>query len=166
MRLLTAFRSALSSGLSASLDIYAPIKTDFNSALLEGIREDEPIAYKGVVPSNEVVSVLADYDCFVFPSEYETEGFPAVLAEAMAAGLPILASDVSYNPEIVCNGKNGWIYRSGDISALATLFSQCGKQREELVEMARNNFEECLRYDAGKVVGDFRNALLALGWIL
>ena len=164
--MLAAFRSALSSGLTASLDIYGPIKTDFNPALLEGIGKDEPIAYKGVVPSEDVVSVLAGYDCFIFPSEYETEGFPAVLAEAMAAGLPILASDVSYNPEIVCNGNNGWVYRSGDASALADLLCQCEKRRGELDEMARNNFEECLRYDAGRVVGKLRNALLAQGWVL
>ena len=164
--MLAAFRLALSLGLDACLDIYGPIKSDFNPVLLEEIEEDEPILYKGVVPSNEVVNVLAKYDCFVFPSEYDTEGFPAVLAEAMAAGLPILASDVCYNTEIVHEGRNGWIYRSGDASALAELFIRCQKRRDELENMARNNSRDCLSYDAAKVIEGFHDALLAQGWSL
>lgn len=164
--MVSAFREAVVSGLGASLDIYGPIKADFDRSILDSIREDEPIAYRGVVPSAEVVSTLAEYDCFVFPSECETEGFPAVLAEAMAAGLPILASDVSYNPEIVVDGENGWLFPAGDVTALARLFLRCGEQREELVWMATFNYRDCLRYDATAVVGGFRRALEERGWSL
>lgn len=161
-----AFRRALSAGLDAALDIYGPIKADFDRSVLDGIGEDEPISYKGIVPHAEVVSTLARHDCFVFPSEYETEGFPAVLAEAMAAGLPILASDVCYNPEIVVDGRNGWLFPAGNVSALAELFVRCGERREELARMARANSEDCLRYDATAVVGGFRRALEERGWSL
>ena len=164
--MLEAFRKALASGLDASLDIYGPIRTDFDCSVLEGIGEDEPIAYKGTVPNADVIGTLAAYDCFVFPSEYEAEGFPAVLAEAMAAGLPILASDICYNSEIVVDGRNGWIFPSGNGSALATLFARCGERREDLARMALTNSTDCLRYDAETVIGGFRNVLIERGWSL
>lgn len=164
--MIKAFRTSLSSGLEASLDIYGPIKRDFDHSLLEGIGKDEPIAYRGVVSRNEVVATLAGYDCFVFPSEYEMEGFPAVLAEAMAAALPIVASDVCYNPEIVLEDRNGWLYPAGDAQALAGLFIRCDERRDLLVRMSAANAEDCLRYDAATVVAGFRDALVAQGWSL
>lgn len=161
-----AFREAIASGLDAFLDIYGPVRADFDRSILDGIGEGGPIAYRGVVPNAEVVRTLAEYDCFVFPSEYETEGFPAVLAESMAAGLPILASDVCYNPEIVVDGRNGWLFPAGDASSLARLFSRCDSSRDELARMAASNHEDCLRYDAASVVGGFRRALEERGWSL
>lgn len=164
--MLSAFREALASGIDAELDIYGPIKPDFDRSLLGGIRSDEPISYLGVVANSEVIDVLREHDCFVFPSEYEAEGFPAVLAEAMAASLPILSSDVCYNPEIVHDGRNGWLYPAGDPSALAGLFLRADSDRTSLVRMSEANADDCLRYDAAAVVGGYREALLAGGWSL
>ncbi len=164
--MVNAFREAVAKGLDASLDIYGPIKADFDRSVFDGIGDGEPISYRGVVPNPKVVETLAEYDCFVFPSEHETEGFPAVLAEAMAAGLPILASDACYNSEIVVDGENGWLFPAGDAVALAGLFERCGEQREELARMAALNHRDCLRYDAASVVDGFRRALEERGWSL
>lgn len=164
--MLGAFREAIAAGLNASLDIYGPIKDDFDRSLFDRIGEGEPVYYKGVVPNAEVVSILAEYDCFVFPSEYGAEGFPAVLAEAMAAGLPMLASNVCYNPEIVSDGRNGWLFPAGDAASLARLFLRCSSRRDELARMAAFNYEDCLRYDAASVVEGFRRDLEERGWSL
>lgn len=164
--MLAAFRAALACGLEASLDIYGPIRPDFDRSLLEGIRDDEPIVYRGIVPNDKVVAVLMEYDCFVFPTEYETEGFPAVLAEAMAAGLPIIASDACFNSEIVREGTNGWLYPAGNSFALGELFLRVGTERDELARISAANSEDGLRYDAAVVVGSYRDALLARGWSL
>lgn len=164
--MLTAFREALFKGIDARLDIYGPVKPDFDRSLIDGIRSDEPIAYCGAVPNADVIDVLRNHDCFVFPSEYETEGFPAVLTEAMAASLPILASDVCYNPEIVREERNGWLYPAGNPSALASLFTRADADREALARMSATNAEDCLRYDAAVVIGGFRDVLLARGWVL
>lgn len=164
--MLTAFRAALARGLEASLDIFGPIRPDFDRSLLDGICDSEPISYGGVIPNDDVVNVLAGYDCFVFPTEYETEGFPAVLVEAMAAGLPIIASDACFNSEIVCEGANGWLYPAGNPSALEELFLRANVERAKLASISAVNSECCLRYDAAVVVGSYRDALLARGWSL
>lgn len=65
---------------------------------------------------------LAGFDVFVLPSIYE--GFPFALLEAMAAGLPCVASDVDGTREALVDGATGWLCPPGDRDAwLATLGS-------------------------------------------
>ena len=59
---------------------------------------------------------LKQMDLFVFPSLWE--GLPIVLLEAMAAGLPIVATDVDGVQEILQDGKNALLIRPGDARAL------------------------------------------------
>jgi glycosyltransferase involved in cell wall biosynthesis len=65
----------------------------------------------------DVPSVLAGADLFVLPSR--SEAFPNAVLEAMAAGLPVVATDVGGIPEIVRNGENGVLVRPDDADALA-----------------------------------------------
>ena len=65
----------------------------------------------------DVPDVMAAFDVFVHPSLWE--GFGVVLLEAMALGLPIVASDVGAIPEIVLNGQTGLLVPPGDPPGLA-----------------------------------------------
>ena len=69
---------------------------------------------------------------FVLPSRWE--GMSNALAEAMAAGAPVLAADCDYGPgEIVSHGVSGWLVPPGDVGALAeglrTLLGDAGLRR-------------------------------------
>ncbi len=64
-----------------------------------------------------VADVLALLDLFVLPSL--TEGMPLALLEAMAAGVPVLATSVGGVPEVVRHGKTGWLVPAASSSALA-----------------------------------------------
>ena len=61
--------------------------------------------------------LMPAFDMFVLPSV--KEGFPFAILEAMAAKLPIIATRVGAVPEIIENGKNGFILEPGNPEALA-----------------------------------------------
>lgn len=69
----------------------------------------------GMLPPEKIPVFLKSLDIFCFPSLWE--GFPSALIEAMAAGLPVVASDLPSNIEIT--GDTGIIFPSGDKKKLA-----------------------------------------------
>jgi len=88
--------------------------------------------------SNDVDRVLGAFDVFVLPSI--SEGMSNTLLEAMAAGVPPVASDVGGNGEIVRDGIDGRLFPSDDEAALrACLVALCGDgaERARLAAAAR-----------------------------
>lgn len=65
--------------------------------------------YLGILQPDDVMSTLQKYDAIIFPTHYEGEGCPGIMVEALAAALPIIASDWKYNGEFVRNGVNGFL---------------------------------------------------------
>jgi glycosyltransferase involved in cell wall biosynthesis len=68
-------------------------------------------------PRQDIPALLKAADVFTLPSNYE--GLPISLQEAMAAGLPVLASNVGGIAELVDSGVNGILVAKGDVPALA-----------------------------------------------
>jgi sugar transferase (PEP-CTERM/EpsH1 system associated) len=66
---------------------------------------------------DDVLQLLPAFDIFIQPSHHE--GLPNTVLEAMAAGLPVVATSVGGTPELVVNGETGLLVPSGDSDALA-----------------------------------------------
>jgi len=77
----------------------------------------------GAVPQEEIARQLPDADCYVQPSiitpSGKMEGIPLALMEAMACGIPVVASNLSGIPELVRPGETGFLVPPGDDAALA-----------------------------------------------
>ncbi|AKK26196.1 glycosyltransferase family 4 protein [Mycobacterium sp. EPa45] len=72
---------------------------------------------KFVQGRTDVASLLADADIFVLPSRWE--GFGLALVEAMAAGLPVIASNIDGPANVITDGSDGLLFESGSDEHLA-----------------------------------------------
>ncbi|MEO7319460.1 MAG: glycosyltransferase, partial [Chthoniobacteraceae bacterium] len=75
------------------------------------------LQFRAAVPREEIAEVFAAADVFALSSDYE--GYPRVLMEAAAAGLPIVTTAVSGSDEAVADGETGSIVPVGDAAAFA-----------------------------------------------
>lgn len=88
---------------------------------------------------------------FVLPSLYE--GLPNVLLEAMAMKLPLLATNVGGNPDVVCNRENGFLVPPRDESSLGSALENLignDELRLKMGEINRRKVEE--HYEWGQTV--------------
>ncbi|MES1993910.1 MAG: glycosyltransferase [Pseudomonadota bacterium] len=89
-------------------------------ALRREARDLPQVVFTGFV--DNVADHLAALDLFVFPSR--EEGLGSVLIDAMAQGLPIVASRVGGIPELIEDGQTGLLVPPGDASALAAALTR------------------------------------------
>ena len=102
-----------------SLDIYGQIEQS-QIEWFDSLKKSFPsfIQYKGKIDSNKSVVILKDYYALLFPTYYDGEGFAGTILDAMAAGVPVIASDWKYNSEII-NENNGVLFKVRDIDDFA-----------------------------------------------
>lgn len=101
----------------------------------------DKIHFCGALSSEQVRQMLDDSDIFVLPSL--TEGLPRVLIEAMARGLPCLASRVGGNGELLADE---FLFAARDSAALADKLLQLMSNYEMLVTVAQKNLEQATGY--------------------
>lgn len=88
---------------------------------------------------NDVPAWMAAMDCFVLPSQ--AEGISNTLLEAMACALPVVATDVGGNGELVLNGETGFLVPPNDPVALSGAMARVGNDaamRQKMAVAARN----------------------------
>ncbi|MCI0415440.1 glycosyltransferase family 4 protein, partial [bacterium] len=88
--------------------------------LQEKLKLNDSVTFLG--HRDDVPEILAAADLFVFPSLYE--GLPGAVVEAMALGLPVVASDIPPIREVVEPGKNALLVPPGSIQELSEAMDQ------------------------------------------
>jgi glycosyltransferase involved in cell wall biosynthesis len=82
------------------------------------------IRFLGKVMPVDMPAVYAESDLVVLPSIWD-ENQPVCLMEAMAAGLPVVASRKGGIPELIEHGRNGLMFAAGDAQDLAAQLARC-----------------------------------------
>lgn len=78
---------------------------------------DDRCRFLGALGREAIYEALREYDLLVQPSRFE--GFGLTVIEGIAAGLPVLVSDIEGPMEIISNGPLGWCFRSEDTADLS-----------------------------------------------
>lgn len=121
----------------ARLVLIGPREDDLDPVLpatLERINSGNGI--EAVGPQSDVRPFYASADALVFPSY--REGFPNVVIEAGAMGLPSIVTDINGSREIIIDGQNGVIVPPRDEEALYQAMKRFVEQPDEIAAMAHN----------------------------
>lgn len=85
------------------------------------------------LPHSGILDEMAMHDVFVFPSLFE--GFGLVLLEAMSAGLPIISTPHTAAPDLITDGREGYIVPIRDSITLADRMDRLRRDPELNAEM-------------------------------
>lgn len=96
---------------------------------------DSTVRLSGVLDSRQVAKCYRESRLFVFPSA--NEGFGLVVLEAMASGLPIIATQDSGAADCVTEATDGFVLPARDIGAFAAAIDWCFRHPEETLAMGR-----------------------------
>ena len=137
-------------------------REDHGGELLSYLREaarQHPAHFALHEFSADVASYYRCADVLVLPSV--KEGLPNVVLEAMACGLPCVATQVSGTRELIVEGQTGLTYAQGDVAALGNALRQClSPAGRAMGERARKLALE--RYDIGAVASAYASLYSAL----
>jgi alpha-maltose-1-phosphate synthase len=85
------------------------------------------------LPHSQILEQMRQHDVFVFPSLFE--GFGLVLTEALSQGLPIISTPNTAAPDLIKDGREGFIVPIRDSHAIADRLLQLVDNRDRLNEM-------------------------------
>lgn len=97
--------------------------------------------------TNDVPKFLSTLDVFVLPSRWE--GMPLSIIEAMVAGIPVIASNIPGNSDLIEDGINGLLFESENYKDLAKKIDFLIKNYDKAAEMAAHAREVAIdRYSS------------------
>ena len=153
---------------------YTVIGTGEDDAALEALAQklgiSKRVKFLGVQPHHVVLEHLYQADAFVLGCRVlengDRDGVPNVLVEAMACGVPVVATNVSAIPELVTQGRTGMLVAPDDPEALSYNLRRIlteGNLRAEIIPSARQVVEKTfdVEKNADVLANLFRRRL---GW--
>lgn len=105
------------------------------------------VEFKGYC--TDISEQLRKADCFVFPSLQE--GMPVALMEAMAAGLPVICSDVRGNRDLIHDGIGGYLVHPKDVQGYVKAIKNVRESGNLRVSMGKVNQVNVKQYEDGIV---------------
>jgi len=101
------------------------------------------VTFSGVVAADEMAGIFAASDVLVWPGLKETPGM--CFLEAAASGLPAIGADAYGVPDVIDDGKTGFLCRPGDVDDLAGALRQMLTNPGRLMQMGRCAREEAVK---------------------
>ena len=151
--LIRAVAQLIEERLSVKLTIIGlgPLRQELE-LLARQLGVEDQVTFTGPISNEEVIDYLNKFDIAVMPSTSEGETFGVAAVEAMATGLPVVASNIGGLPEVVLHDVTGKLVKPSDVGSLAAALREyvnshalrikhglAGRRRaEELFDWSRN----------------------------
>jgi len=105
---------------------------------------------------DDIPNLMNGFDLFVLPSF--SEGLSNTLLEAMSCGIPVIASNVGGNPEIVKPNVSGFLYPSDDANALANILNSLCKAPHDINKLSMLAREHIVNhYSLKAMIGNYED---------
>ena len=127
-----------------SIDIFGPL--DEYSAEEIAARGHGRVRYCGFLTHSDVDRKLWNYDCLVLPTFHPSEGYPGVIVEAFAHGIPVISTRWLAIPEIV-DASCGILIEVGDTQALVAAITNLYKDRSRWLELKDGAKRQAVRFE-------------------
>ncbi len=150
--LISAFKDALKSNQNLKLGIAGEgeLMIDFKKENCQLISAGKLTLF-GHVDNIEMLFSAADI--FVLPSFYE--GFGLAVLEAMASGVPIIASDVGGIPELMENGIEGYLVPSGNVCSISNKIAELSSSSEIRLKMSVSGRKKAQGFSLDKMLSRY-----------
>ncbi len=135
-------------------DMYGPVLDRDSDEFFAKAGEVPNVRYRGIAPPGEVLQVVAEYDLLLLPSYHVGEGYPAVILEAFAAGVPVVATDWKSIPDLVADGERGILVPVRSPESIRGALRRIEASGRLYEAMSRNAFEYAHGYSERIVVRD------------
>lgn len=142
-----------------TLDIYGQIDSG-QAQWFENLQTTFPdyINYRGIVDYDKSVDVLKNYFALLFPTYYDGEGFAGTILDAMAAGIPIVASNWKYNTEII-NENIGFVCPVRDREAFIQILKMVADNPRILLDKKKDCLREAEKYTPSFVLRSLKSRI-------
>ncbi|WP_165915632.1 glycosyltransferase family 4 protein [Rhodovulum marinum] len=172
IRIFFAGRLSQSKGFADLVAALGRLDIDWQATIAGGLPREVPdalsaflkrdnVEYLGFVTPDRLFGAMTQAHVFVFPSLYE--GFGMVLTEAMACGLPIIATPHTAAPDLITDGREGFIVPIRDPDAIADRITRLAENEDLRQAMAQaaldlaarspwSRYEEAVAAAVGKAV--------------
>ncbi|MCK4234495.1 glycosyltransferase family 4 protein [candidate division WOR-3 bacterium] len=106
----------------------------------------ENVKYLGCIKHDDLAQYFASSDITIVPSRWE-DPCPLVVMESMSTGTPVIGSRIGGIPELIDNGKNGFLVTPCSARELKDAILWCKNHPEALKDMRVAAFKKALRFD-------------------
>jgi len=119
---------------------------------------NDEVTFAGQV--NNVLERLEGFDLFVSSSLWE--GLPTVIMEAMAIGVPVIATDIPGSREMISHTKNGWLVSPADPTSLANAIIEMIENPLLRKQISRTGKESVKQYSIQEIAKSYKQLYVTL----